>query len=61
MSLGTLWQRLNDPRRQAEPAASAVEAFQLVVRQNDPAKLKAWVATRSEHEKEFFESLLVAQ
>src|SRR5262249_16956827 len=38
----------------SRPAESSVEAFQYLVRQNDPNRLRDWLAKRSPEEKAFF-------
>jgi hypothetical protein len=38
------------------PAESSVEAFRYLVRQNDPNRLRDWLAKRPPEEKAFFEN-----
>jgi hypothetical protein len=59
-TLGALWDRLNDPRRHGM-AASTIDAFKYVLRQNDPERLRAWLATRSAEEQAIFKKMLAAR
>lgn len=60
MSVDALWNQLNDPRRYGIPASS-VEAFKYILRQNDPERLRAWLATRSAEEQTTFKNMLAAK
>jgi hypothetical protein len=41
--------------------ASSVEAFKYILRQNDPERLRAWLATRSAEEQTTFKNMLAAK
>jgi hypothetical protein len=51
ISVGALWDRLNDPRRHQIPSKSVVDAFQHIVSQNDPDRLRAWLARLTPEER----------
>ena len=50
MSVGALWEQLNDPK-QWEISKSTVDAFDYLVRLGDGERLKSWLATRSPAER----------
>lgn len=60
MPVGALWDALNDPRRHGM-AASTVEAFKYVLRQNDPERLRAWLESRSPEEQATFTKMLATK
>jgi hypothetical protein len=60
MSVGALWDALNDPHCWSMPQ-STIEAFKYVVRQNDPERLHAWLARRSPDERAAFKKMLEAK
>jgi hypothetical protein len=49
MPVGELWHRLNDPERHGV-AKSTLDAAVYLVKQNDPERLRAWLAYRSAEE-----------
>jgi hypothetical protein len=57
MSVGGLWERLNDPRRHPLPK-SIVEAFKHLIKQGDPERLKAWLARRAPAERRALRELI---
>jgi len=57
MSVGALWERLNDPQLQPM-AQSTSNAFYYVLRQNNRKQLQAWLGRRSPDERAAFKKLL---
>ena len=51
MSLGALWQTLNDPRRFGRPAWATLRAAEYLVQRNDPARLRVWLAKHTSSER----------
>jgi hypothetical protein len=49
MSVGTLWEHLNDPRRHPLPK-STIDTFKYLIKQSNPERLKAWLARRTPEE-----------
>jgi hypothetical protein len=50
MSLDALWHHLNDPRRHSI-SKSVVDTFHFLIKQNDPARMRAWLAGRAPEER----------
>jgi hypothetical protein len=50
MSVGALWNRLNDPRRHPIPK-SIIDTFQYLIKQGDRERLTAWLAGRAPEER----------
>jgi hypothetical protein len=59
-TLATMWDRLNDPCRYG-PAVSTIKTLKYVLRQNDPERLRAWLAMRSGKEQVTFKKMLVVK
>jgi hypothetical protein len=57
MSVGALWDWLNDPRRYAPPK-SVVDAFHYLIKQNDPERLRAWLSRRTPNERRALRKLI---
>jgi len=60
MSVGALWDQLNDPQRRPMPQCS-LDAFRYVVKQNDPEQLRAWLARRQPDERAALKKLVGPQ
>jgi hypothetical protein len=50
MSLGALWERLNDPRRHGI-AKATLDAADYLIRLNDPKRFEAWLLKHSAAER----------
>jgi hypothetical protein len=50
MSVGALWNRLNDPRRHPIPK-SIIDTFQYLIKQGNRERLTAWLAGRAPEER----------
>lgn len=50
MSVCALWDSLNDPRRHSIPK-SIVDTFHFLIKQNDAARMRAWLAQRTPEER----------
>ena len=57
MSVGALWERLNDPRRHPVPK-SIVDTFKHLIKLGDPERLKAWLAQRAPAERRALRELI---
>ena len=49
MSVGSLWEHLNDPRRHPLPK-SIIDTFKHLIKQGDTDRMKAWLAQRAPEE-----------
>jgi hypothetical protein len=58
MSIGHLWDCLNDPQRHPIPK-SVVDTFQHLINQGDQEKLKAWLASRAQYERAELRKMIV--
>jgi hypothetical protein len=57
MSVGALWEHLNDPRRHPLPK-SIIDTFKHLIKQGDPERLKAWLAQRAPEERRALRKLV---
>jgi hypothetical protein len=57
MSVGALWEHLNDPRRHPLPK-SIVDTFKHLIKQGAPERLKTWLAQRAPAERRALRELI---